>query len=29
MSVYIVNYFLKEEAQHEHDENCGCEEHEP
>lgn len=26
MSVYIVNYFLKEEA-HEHDENCGCEEH--
>jgi len=27
MSVYIVNYFLKEEA-HEHDENCGCEDHE-
>lgn len=26
MSVYIVHYFLKEEA-HEHDENCGCEGH--
>ncbi|PRR84044.1 hypothetical protein [Clostridium vincentii] len=24
MSVYLVSYFLKEEA-HEHDENCGCE----
>lgn len=27
MSVYMVNYFLKEAAEHEHDENCGCEEH--
>jgi hypothetical protein len=27
MSVYIVNYFLKEAAEHNHDENCGCEEH--
>ena len=26
MSVYLVNYFLKEEA-HEHDADCGCEEH--